>query len=79
MDLGLFKTLCFSLHVLSPSALQQRQDLCLFKSKYHLLAMSLITFREVSSLKTSHYVHEKKGFDSLIQEIQKSQFLLKWT
>ena len=36
--------------------------------------MFLITFWKVSGLKTSHYVHEKKGFDSQIHKIQKSQF-----
>ena len=32
--------------------------------------MFLITFWEVPGLKTSHYVHEKKGFDSQIQKIK---------
>ena len=36
--------------------------------------MFLITFWELPGLKTSHYVDEKKGFDSQIQQIQKSQF-----
>ena len=74
IDLGSFKKLCFILHGLWPRALKQSQDLCLFKIKYHLMTMFLITFWEFPGLKTWHYVHEKKGFDSLIQEIQKSQF-----
>ena len=36
--------------------------------------MFLITFWEVPGLKTSHYVHEKKGFDSQIQKIKNLNF-----
>ena len=44
IDLGPFKKLCFILHGLWPRALKQSQDLCLFKIKYHLMTMFLITF-----------------------------------
>ena len=74
MDLGLFKTLCFILHGLRLRALKQSQDLGLFKSKYHLFRMFLTNLWEVPGSKTSHYGHEKKGFDSQIQKIQKYQF-----
>ena len=77
MDLGLFKTLCFILHGLRPRALKQSQDLGLFKIKYLLLTMFLITFWDVHGLKTSHYVHEKKGFDLQIQKNTKISIFIK--
>ena len=77
MDLGLFKTLCFILHEPRPRALKQSQDLGLFKIKYLLLTMFLITFWDVHGLKTSHYVHEKKGFDSQIQKNTKISIFIK--
>ena len=51
-------------------ALKQSLDLDLFK-----INNFLTIFWEVPGSKTQHYVHEKEGFDSQIQKIQKYQFL----
>ena len=72
-DLGRIK-LSFILHGLRPRALKQGQNLGLFKIKYHLLKMFLITFWKVSGLKTLHEVHEKEGFSSQIQKNKNSQY-----
>ena len=47
-----------------------------FKVKYHSVTMFLVTFCEVTGLKAWHYIHEKKGFDSKIQKIQKISIFL---
>ena len=75
MDLVPFKNLCFILPGLRLRALKQNQDLGVFEIKYYLVTMFLITFWEVPGLKTWHYVHEKKGFDSHIQNTKISIFI----